>query len=496
MSSTHDLRSYLKRLEEIGEVAVIDREVDWHLEIGAITRRTYETRAAAPLFTNIKDFPSGFRVLGAPAGLSAIAGQRLARTALALGLPADADERAVVDLLAQLQRRPGIPPVVVDRTPAYDENVLLGDAVDLLKLPTPHIHPGDGGRYIGTYGTIVSRTPDGEWVNWNIARVMLHDRNTMSGIVSPSQHIGKLFAKWREVGEDMPFALVIGTDPAVPYFSGTPQDDRVNEVELIGSLYGEPVELSCCLTNDLLVPASAELVLEGRLLLDDKTEEGPMGEYQGLLFPRSRSMKPVYRVDAMRHRDDAILPMCAAGYPAEENHVVWGLGMAANIRKHLLDADLPVKDVFLPYEAALHWLVVSVDMDRHWPHVEKEPWSALARRIAETALSCRGGKTPGKVIVVDDRVDVTDPHMVMWALATGNHPGHNADQLITDSLASPLCAYLYPEEAAQHRATKAVYNCLPHDDLPRDSVPVLSDFGMFPAVLRERVLAHWDSDRA
>jgi 3-polyprenyl-4-hydroxybenzoate decarboxylase and related decarboxylases len=111
-----------------------------------------------------------------------------------------------------------------------------------MRLPTPLIHDGDGGRYINTWGTIVARSPDGAWTNWSIARIMLRDRNTMVGIVSPQKHVGRVHAMWKAIGKPMPFALSLGQDPVVPFFAGMPLRDGVSEGPVIGGYVGEPIE--------------------------------------------------------------------------------------------------------------------------------------------------------------------------------------------------------------------------------------------------------------
>ena len=212
------LREYLDVLRDLGELQEIAHEVDWNLEIGAVTRRCYETGAPAPLFGRVKGVEPGFRVLGAPAGLSARPGQRFARVAVSVGLPPGATALEIVEALSRAEDKPPIPPRVVEDAPCK-RNVFTGDAVDLMRLPTPLIHDGDGGRYINTWGTIVARSPDGTWTNWSIARIMLRDRNTMVGIVSSQKHVGRVHAMWKAIGKPMPFALSLGVKLLVqPHF--------------------------------------------------------------------------------------------------------------------------------------------------------------------------------------------------------------------------------------------------------------------------------------
>src|SRR5262245_47694597 len=127
MRHLKSLRDYIDQMRELGELQEIDVEVDWNLEMGAIIRRSYELRAPAPLFNRIKGIEPGFRVLGAPAGVSGQKGLSLARVAISLGLPASSSGREIVSALADAQQQPGIPPRRVATGPCK-ENILLGDS--------------------------------------------------------------------------------------------------------------------------------------------------------------------------------------------------------------------------------------------------------------------------------------------------------------------------------------------------------------------------------
>lgn len=115
----------------------------------------------------------------------------------------------------------------------------------------------------------------------------------------------------------------------------------VDEADRLGALLGRPIETVRCRTVDLDAPASAEILIKGYLSLDETEDEGPMGEYAGYLW-RGESMKrPVYHVTAVSHRDNAILPVVAAGEPIEENHSVWGIMSSAQLLHELRTAGLP-----------------------------------------------------------------------------------------------------------------------------------------------------------
>ena len=200
------------------------------------------------------------------------------------------------------------------------QNILIGEQVDLTRIPAPLLHDGDGGRYLNTFGIIVAQTPDKKWMNWSIARIMLLDRNRMAGIIAPNQHIGMVRKTWTDAGKDMPFALALGAEPFLGYVGGMPLPAFVDEAGFVGGYFGEPVDVVQCETVDLRVPATSEIVVEGYLSRSKTDLEGPTGEYAGYLRSGPGTQKPVYHATAMTDRNDPILPISVAGEPVEENH--------------------------------------------------------------------------------------------------------------------------------------------------------------------------------
>lgn len=472
-------REYVETLKRYGDIYTINEQVDWNLEMGAIIRYAYELPSPAPLFTNIKGSTEGVRVLGAPVGLSPNPEHPFLRIALSLGLPADSGITELVEAWSHLPDVKPIPPREVQHAECK-EHKLIGDEINLMDLPVPYIHVGDGGRYINTYGVLIVRSPDGSWVNWSITRVMLHDKRTMAGVIVPTQHIGKVYEHWRAVGEKMPFALCLGVDPGIAMIAGYPLADGVNEVDMIGGWYGQPIDVVRCETHDLLVPATSEMVIEGYVSLDDTVLEGPMGEYAGYTWIGHEKEVPGFHVEALTHRTNPIMPVVAAGVPPEENHTNWGVAIAASIQYELRKEQLPVHSCFIPFESAVHWLVVTVDRSPDSPGS-----SVLARRIGEVVFSCRGGSYIPKVIVVDKDIDVSQIDQVVWALATRSHP----DKVIQfpNQKVLPLVAYLDAEEKQQASTTKVVYNCLSSEEWPSGYAPLQASFAGYPADLRKQV---------
>ncbi len=485
------LRDYLDALREAGELQPVAREVSLDLEIGAVCRRCYETGAAAPLFENIAGIERGFRVLGAPAGVSARPGQPLARIALSLGLPAASTGRQIVDALVAGRERPGIKPRVVEKSAApCKENVLLGDAVDLHRLPVPLLHGADGGRFINTFGLFCVRTPDGAWTNWSIARAMVVDGRSMAGIVAPNQHLGMVRQTWLDLGKPMPFALALGVEPFLPFVGGMPLPAHVDEADYAGAYFGEPVEVVRGETVDLEVPATAEIVVEGTLSVDETAPEGPMGEYAGYLWPGPGTPKPLYRVSAMTFRNDPILPVSVAGEPPEENHTAWGVPNAAEIVFELRQKGFPIATAWSPFASANHWYALAVERD--W-RTRRPGVSArdFCQQIGEALLGSKAGMGTPKYLVVNDDVDVTNLGELVWAFATRNHPGAQGEVVFNEQATNPLVAFLTSAEKMSAHTTKIIYNCLPPDEWG-ERLPVRSSFAhAYPAEVQARVRANW-----
>jgi UbiD family decarboxylase len=482
------LRDFIHELESIGELQRVSAQVDLNLEIGAICRRCYETGAPAPLFENIKGIQKGFRVLGAPAGVSAQLDHYLARIALALGLPARASGRQIVESLVEARGRKRISPKIVPGGPVK-QNILKGDQVDLLRLPAPLLHEGDGGRYLNTFGIIAAQTPDKEWCNWSIARVMVLDKNRMAGIIAPNQHIGMVRQKWTEVGKDMPVALVLGAEPFIPFVGGMPLPECFDERDFVGAYFGEAVEVVRCESVDLEVPATAEIVIEGHVSRTESDAEGPMGEYAGYLWTGGTSQKPVYRVSAMTFRNDPILPISVAGEPVEENHTAWGIPNAAEIVYALRQAGLPIASAWSPFESANHWYVIAAEMG--WQKKAGYGAERLCRNIGECLFKIKAGMGTPKYMVVNDDIDITNLKEVVWAFATRNYPGPRGEVIFNNEATNPLVAFLPGDEKMSMHTTKVIYNCLPPDEW-EGKLPKRSSFsGSYPESLQEGILKNW-----
>jgi 4-hydroxy-3-polyprenylbenzoate decarboxylase len=216
-----------------------------------------------------------------------------------------------------------------------------------------------------------------------------------------------------------------------------------------------------------------------------------MGEYAGYLWPGPPTQKPLYNVTAITHRDNAVLPISVAGEPPEENHTAWGVPNAAEIVYSLRNTGLPIATAWSPFASANHWFVIAVDRD--WRKKLDVPASELCRRIGEHLFSSKAGMGTPKYIVVNDDIDITNLHEVVWAFATRNHPGSQGETVFNDESTNPLVAFLDDAEKHSMQTTKIIYNCLPPDGWG-DKLPLRSSFtGVYPEALQRKVLERWDS---
>jgi 4-hydroxy-3-polyprenylbenzoate decarboxylase len=171
-----DLRDFITAIERTGDLHRIQREVDWDMEVGAVSRRVFEQSGPALWFENVKDYPSGYTILNGP-----VATWR--RVALALDLDPDSSVRQIYAAYEQ-RREKKIKPLRVESAPCQ-ENVMTGSDVDIYRLPAPMVHDGDGGRYIGTWDIVITKDPESGWTNWGMYRFMTHTKNMLTGWPNP-----------------------------------------------------------------------------------------------------------------------------------------------------------------------------------------------------------------------------------------------------------------------------------------------------------------------
>ena len=331
-----------------------------------------------------------------------------------------------------------------------------------------------------TWGFAVCRDPDTGWSNWGMYRFMLLDGQHLSGQPTPLSNFAHIFReKYMARNRPMPLAIAIGADPLSCMASTTGYRPDEDEADFAGALHGAPVPLVKCVSNDLLVPADSEIVIEGEVPPDAAGLEGPFGEYPGYRIG-GVSPKILFNVLAMTHRRDPILTMCVHGVPTDEGHAGGAIGAALGFKRRMQRAELPVLDVTLPPEGASH--IVAVSVSRGGPEV--------AQAVKEIVTQNRAWHT--KIIIVDADVDVFNMNEVIHALAVKCHSWRGITLSEEPGKGNPFTPCYTPEERAVRHGAVALFDCTWPPELPEDLHPQKSSFReIYPPDLQARIIRDW-----
>jgi UbiD family decarboxylase len=426
----NDLREWLNQVDAMGELRRVN-EASRDEDIGRITEMLHHTdEAPAVLFDDIEGFPRGLRIL-----VNAHGARR--RLALTLGLPVDISGPDLMKRFTDMmeQNKP-LPMEWVESGPVM-ENIQEGDAVDVLKFPTPKWHELDGGRYLGTGSSDITRDPDTGWINLGTYRVMVHDKNHVGFYISPGKHGRMHRDKYFERNEPCPVAVVVGGDPLLLIASTLEIPYGVNEYEWAGMLRGRPYKVIKGKYTGLPIPADAEIVLEGIAYPNEKREEGPFGEWTGY-YASSARPEPVIEVKAIYHRNDPIIIGLPPEKPPYEAHRYRVYLRSALLKREIEAAGVPdVTAVWCHGVGGCRLLNVVAIKQRYPGH---------SRQAGHVAAMCRTGAYLGRyVIVVDDDIDVTDLDEVMWAVVTRSDPETSLD-IIHRAWSGPLDPAIAPDK--------------------------------------------------
>ena len=477
--SFFDLREYLEALDKAGEFHQVEVEVDPNLEAGAIAQRLAERGGPAAHFRSIKGAAHGVSLVG---GTMSRGSKGLwSKTAVALGLDPLASYREVLEQVWRRTESP-IRPMQVGGGPCK-EIVLQGDEIDLTALGAPLLHEGDGGPYLSSWAFTMAKEPDTDYLAWDLIPQMVLSENTLSGRLDYDSEVGRIYReKYQAAGEPMPFAIVLGAVPVAPMAAAfRRRRGGASAVEVAGSMQRGPVQLVQCESNDLLVPASAEMILEGVVTPGEEAPAGPFPGSFGYTVPGS-VMSPVFRVTTITHRSGPILPFCAWGTPTAEIHISQGLDCDAQLSHHFENAGAPVVEVFTP-----PWLAGSVVAV-----TTKVPYSAYAQTVAGAIRINEATRFVPYIIVCNDDIDITSPVALFHAMVTKCHPERDA-WIIKNCAASRDAPYLNAEERERGEGARAIFDSTwPLDWDPSIAVPPKVSFDQcYPQDLQDKVVAEW-----
>jgi 4-hydroxy-3-polyprenylbenzoate decarboxylase len=427
MTNFKDLPSFLKHLEQTDQLKRISHTVSTNLELTEISRRVLAQGGPALLFENVtrhdgskSPYPVLTNLFGTIERVAAGLGttkeglRELGRLLAFLRQPeAPGSFKEMAGMLPLLKKVMAMKPKVVKSAPCQ-EVVIKGDDIDINDLPLQLCWPGDVSPLI-TWPLVVTKGPSLEKVDdYNLGIYRMQpigkDRLLMRWLKmrGGAEHHRRSLASGRV---SFPAAAVIGADPCTILSAVMPLPENVSEYQFSGLLGGEKLELVKCKTIDLLVPAHAEIVIEGEVSFTDYRPEGPFGDHTG--YYNDVEEFPVFRITAITRKKKPVYLTTYTGRPPDEPSV---LGEALNeLFIPLVQQQFPeIVDFWLPPEGCSYrFAVISI----------KKSYAGQARRIMMGAWSFLKQFMYTKyVIIVDEDINVRDWKEVVWAIATRSDP--------------------------------------------------------------------------
>jgi UbiD family decarboxylase len=287
----------------------------------------------------------------------------------------------------------------------------MGEEANIERLPAPVWTVGqDPGPY-HTSPFVISRDPETRTPNVGTYRLQVKGPRRGGFMINPQRNMRQHIQKNESRGSGTDAAIVFGTDPVIGLTSVSPFPYGVDELAAAGGIRGEPVEVVRCLTVDLEVPATAEIVVEGRVPFEGREKEGPFGEYAG--YMGAGGDHPLFEVTCITHRRNPIYQAFLSQMPPSESSCIKSFGREMEIRRHLKNnCGIPVQDVCLTESSgATALLIISMKKQNRF-----QPLKAM---MGVWSLNIGIGKI---TIVVDDDIDVRDPFQVEWALSFRMQP--------------------------------------------------------------------------
>lgn len=418
------LKEFLKELKKRGDLLEIDREVDPYLEISEISHRFVKDRGPALFFTKVKG--SAF-----PVAQNIFATRERISLALGVSHPDEIGERIrqivrqkapqgltdKISLFSRLLEASKFPPKIIKYASVQDV-VLKGTDVNLDRLPVITCWPRDGGPYF-TFPQVITEDPDTGIRNVGMYRMQKYDAVTTGMHWQQHKHGASHFEKHRKRGDKkMPVCVALGGPPVLTYTSTAPLPENIDEYLFAGFLQKAPVRLVKSITSNLMVPADADIIIEGYVNPQEAFRmEGPFGDHTG--FYSLEDLYPVFHVTAITHRKAAIYPSTIVGIPPMEDY--W-LGYATErIFLPLAQMIMPeIRDYHMPPEGVFHNLVF-VSITKQYPghayKVMQGLWGLGLMMLAKV------------IVVLDEDVTVQNPSEAWWTAL--NHIDPERDILFT-----------------------------------------------------------------
>ena len=452
-----DLREWLSRVEEIGELTRVSQPVDRDEEMSAIS---YLVAKQQPSPAVLFERPRGFdkNPIGAKM-LWNILGPSVKRVALTLEEPADTP---TVELIRRtkdkLKRR--LPPheVSAEQAPIY-QNTVTGKNIDLSLLPIPRHWPLDGGRYAGTGDAVITRDPDSGYLNVGTYRMMVQGKSQVGLYLSPGKDARLHITRAWQQGKPINVAAAWGIDPLFMLVGSQTFPKNVSEYEYAGGIKGQPIPVVRGKKSDLLIPANAELVIEGIIRPNSVKAEGPFGEFPGY-YGRPEAGCPLVDITAVHYRSQPILTNALmADYPSCEQSGFFSVIRSAKIWDDLDKLGIPgIHGVYAHPAAAGGFGMTVISLEQRY--------AGHAAQVLALAAQVPGGAYYTKwIIAVDEDVDPTDMDQVIWAMASRCNPIDDID-ILRNTWSTWLDPTQNPPEKRPYGSKALINACKEHRHLP------------------------------
>ncbi len=452
-----DLREWLDRAEGINELVQIDKPVDRDEEMSAIT---YLVAKQNPSPAILFDNPRGYEdsAIGARM-LWNILGPSSKRIALTIEEP---PETPTLELIRRLKdkMKDRIPPreVPAAEAPVY-ENTLEGADIDLEELPIPRHWPLDGGRYAGTADAVFTRDPDSGYLNVGTYRMMFQGKQQVGLYLSPGKDARLHITRYWEKGESVPVAAAWGIDPLFMLVGSQTFPKNVSEYEFAGGIKGEAIPVVRAQTSDLLLPANAELVVEGVIHPNSVKTEGPFGEFPGY-YGRPEAGCPLVDITRVHYRSNPVLTNAImADYPSCEQSGFFAVIRSARIWDDLDKLGIPgVQGVYAHPAGAGGFGMTVISLEQRY--------AGHAAQCLALAAQVPGGAYYTKwIIAVDEDIDPTDMDQVIWAMSSRCNPIEDID-LLRNTWSTWLDPTQNPPEERPYGSKALINACKEHRYLP------------------------------
>ena len=384
-----DLRSFIADVESKypEEVARVTKTISPRYEITALLTQLEKNKRFPVLYCESVEGSD------APVVINAQASRKL----MALAMECKPEDLATK--FTERQRKP-ITPIEVAEAPVHDV-IVLGEDVDLSRVPLLTHYDVNAAPYI-TAGIVVAADPESGVRNTSYNRLMMARKRELRIFMAVGRHLWTLHNKLEGRGEALPIAIVIGVHPLFSLGAQAFTPSTEDEYAVIGGMMGEALRVVKGKTVPMLVPADAEMVIEGTILPHVRREEGPFGEFTGHAV--SKDDRQVIDVTAITRRKNYIFQDVHAGYT--EHKLMGAVPREAALIKAVRQTVPTVKDVCMPVSGNCRFHAY-ISIAKRTPGQAK---NAICAAFASDMLLKH-------VVIVDDDIDVFDEEQVLWAVS-------------------------------------------------------------------------------